>query len=90
MSAVRIFPICTCHSARLLVDYAIMENFSDKLRRLILDSGRTRYEISQETGISESILSRFVHGERGLSLQSVDVLVRFFGLEVRKPKRKDA
>lgn len=63
-----------------------MEDFSEKLRRAIIDSGRSRYEISQQTGIAESVLSRFVRGERGLSLQSVDVLVRFLGLEVRQRK----
>jgi predicted transcriptional regulator len=72
------------------VRLANMENFSEKLRRAITDCGRTRYEISKETGIAESVLSRFIHGERGLSLHTVDVLVRFVGLEVRKPKRKDA
>jgi len=67
-----------------------MENFSEKLRRAIADCGRSRYEISKETGIAESILSRFVHGERGLSLQSVDKLVGFLGMDVRHRKRKDA
>jgi hypothetical protein len=64
-----------------------METFSEQLRRAINDCGRSRYEISQRTGIAESILSRFIHRERGLSLKSVDVLMQFLGLEIR-PHRK--
>jgi predicted transcriptional regulator len=69
---------------------ATMESFSEQLRRTILDCGRSRYEISQETGIAESMLSRFIHGERGLSLKSIDVLMKFLALEIRPHrKRKD-
>jgi transcriptional regulator with XRE-family HTH domain len=64
-----------------------MEKFTDTLRREILDCGLSRYAISQRAGVSESILSRFVRGERGLSSESIDSLVEFLGLEVR-PRRK--
>jgi hypothetical protein len=64
-----------------------MEKFSDVLRRAIEDSGMTRYAISRRTGIAESILSRFVRRERGLSTDSVDALMDFLGLEAR-PRRK--
>jgi transcriptional regulator with XRE-family HTH domain len=64
-----------------------METFSDQLRRAILDSGLTRYVISRETGVAESVLSRFVRGERGLSTESIDPLMEFLGLEIR-PRRK--
>jgi ribosome-binding protein aMBF1 (putative translation factor) len=77
-------------SGKYSVRLPIMENFSDILRRTITDCGRSRYEISKETGIAESILSRFIHGERGLSLQSVDKLVAFLGIELNHRKRKDA
>jgi predicted transcriptional regulator len=50
-------------------------------------SGQTRYRIAKETGLSQAALSRFVHGERGLSLQSLETLLNYLGLEVR-PKGK--
>ena len=37
--------------------------FRDQLREAVLNAEVTRYRISKETGISESILSRFVRGE---------------------------
>jgi hypothetical protein len=64
-----------------------MEKFTDQLRRAILDSGRTRYAIGRESGVAESVLSRFVRGERGLSSESIDVLMEYLGLEIR-PQRK--
>lgn len=52
---------------------------SDQLRQAIQDCGKTRYRISIETGIAESILSRFVHGRAGLSLANVDKLCQCIG-----------
>jgi hypothetical protein len=65
-----------------------MEKFSDQLRRAILDSGLTRYAIGRETGVAESVLSRFVRGERGLSTGSIDPLMAFLGLEIRPRKAR--
>ena len=47
---------------------------SDQLRQAIERSGISRYKISQSTGIAESVLSRFVRGETGLTLDTVDTL----------------
>ena len=55
---------------------------SDQLRRAISVSGKTRYRISIETGISESILSRFVNQGAGLSLANVDKLCECIGAEL--------
>ena len=55
------------------------------------DSGLTRYRIAQETGINESSLGQFYHGERGLSLESLDRLGQFLQLRIvmeRKPEKK--
>ena len=50
--------------------------------------GLTRYQISQQTGIEQSALSRFVHGERGLALDNVDLIADLLGLEVTQKKEK--
>jgi hypothetical protein len=67
-----------------------MENstFTDQLRRAVLDSGMTRYRISQEAGIAESVLSRFVRGEQGLNSDSIDRLMTYLELEIRPKRRK--
>jgi hypothetical protein len=48
--------------------------FSDELRRSIEQSELTRYEISKQTGIAQSILSRFVNQGAGLSMDSINRL----------------
>ena len=51
-------------------------------------SGQTAYRVSQETGISPAALSRFKNGERGLSMETLDILLKYFGLRVIATPRK--
>lgn len=55
---------------------------SDDLRRAIESSGLTRYRIAKDTGLSQSLLSRFVSGERGLSLEAIDKIGTLLGLRL--------
>ena len=55
---------------------------SDQLRDLIDSCGMTRYAIWKATGIEQSQLSRFMHGERGLSMTAIDALGELLDLEV--------
>jgi transcriptional regulator with XRE-family HTH domain len=48
--------------------------FSDQLRQAIERSDKTRYRISQETGVSEAVLSRFMNRKVGLSMETVDLI----------------
>jgi transcriptional regulator with XRE-family HTH domain len=57
-------------------------NVSDQLRRIIDDCGLSRYEISKRTGIDEAALSRFMSGERGLSMKALDKLGACLSLTV--------
>jgi transcriptional regulator with XRE-family HTH domain len=59
---------------------------SEQLREAIERSGKSRYRIAQDTGISQAILSRFVNTKCGLSLAYVDVLCEYLGLQL-KPNR---
>lgn len=64
---------------------------SDQLRQAIEDSGLSRYAISQDTGIDQAALSRFIHGQVGLSLDAIDRLSEFLQLKItlgRKPGKK--
>ncbi len=65
-----------------------MKKLSDQLRREILAADVSRYEISRETGISESTLSRFVTGERGISVEAMDAIGLYLGLAIVRPTRK--
>lgn len=55
---------------------------SDQLKDAILNCGQTRYRIAQETGITEATLSKFIHGHHGLSLETVDTLGQYLGLQL--------
>jgi len=56
-----------------------MATVTDTLRREVERCGQTRYAVSKTTGIPESVLSRFIHGQplRGGNL---DKLADYLGL----------
>ncbi len=60
----------------------------DQIRQAVLDAGMTRYQISQLTGIDNASLSRFVHGERGLSEEALNSLGELLNLEIVVRKKK--
>jgi hypothetical protein len=61
--------------------------FTDQLRKAIRGSDLTRYAISKRTGIDQATLSRFVRGQAGMSVDSIDRLMDCLKLEIR-PRRK--
>lgn len=65
------------------------DTVTKQLRRAIEASGMSRYRISQETGIDQAQLSRFMSGERGFSLDALDRLCRVLGLRLRADDPKD-
>jgi len=63
-------------------------SLSDELRQAIERSGVSRYGIWQQTGIDQGSLSKFMDGERGLGIESIDKLAELLGLHiVAKPER---
>lgn len=51
--------------------------------------GITRYRIAKETDVSQAALSKFVNGERGLGVESIEKLAGFLGLEIAvRPRTK--
>lgn len=57
-----------------------MATVSEQLRKAVEASGHTRYAIAKETGISASVLSRFVASGAGLRSQNLDRLCAHLGL----------
>ena len=55
---------------------------SDQIRRALNDCGLTRYRVWKLTGIGEDTLSRFVKGERGLPMKTLDRLADFLDLNI--------
>ena len=65
------------------------KKFSDQIRQAIEECGMSRYRISKETDISEPTLSWFMSRQRGLTMNVLDILAEFLGLNIttgRKPK----
>jgi hypothetical protein len=68
---------------------------SKQLKDAILNSGKTPYQISKDTGVAQPILSRFLSDDtdthRDIRLErTADKLAAYFGLELaatRKPAK---
>jgi len=63
--------------------------FSEQIRRAIAESGVSRYEISKRTGIEQSVLSRFMNGRVGFTLETLDALADYlqFSLTSKGPRK---
>lgn len=67
----------------------------DDIRDAIEAGDMSRYRIAKETGISESQLSLFMAGNKGVSVEALETLADCLGLEVttrrkrKKTSRKD-
>ena len=63
---------------------------SEQVRQAIDTCGKTRYQISQDTGIDQATLCRFMGGKGGLSNPILDTLGKYLGLRIvaDKPSRK--
>ena len=55
---------------------------SDSLRIAIKESPKSVYQICQEAGISQIVVSRFLSGQRDIRLATADRLARTLGLAV--------
>lgn len=60
------------------------EAISESLRKAIAESGLTPYQIAKRSRVSPQSITRFLRGERGLSLVVLDRLGKSLGLELRR------
>jgi len=57
------------------------------IRKHIKACGKTRYLISQDTGVDEATLCRIVAG-KACSTETADILLKYFGLTIAKKSKK--
>jgi transcriptional regulator with XRE-family HTH domain len=55
---------------------------TEQLRQAVLNCGQSQYAICKATGIDKAALSRFVSGERGVSMTALDALGDYLGLKL--------
>lgn len=58
------------------------KNIVDQLRRAMRDCGETEYAIAKGSGVNQSIVNRFVSGERGISLETAAKLCEYLKLDL--------
>jgi transcriptional regulator with XRE-family HTH domain len=64
---------------------------SEILKGAVRNSGRTPFDVSKAAGIAPSQLSRFLRGERSLTLTSAEKLHEALGLKtIEGPRRGGA
>ncbi|MFL5329874.1 MAG: helix-turn-helix domain-containing protein [Gemmataceae bacterium] len=61
--------------------------FSDQIRAAIDASELSRYRICKEIEIPESTMSRFMAGNCGLALDTLDRLAELLGLEIKRREK---
>ncbi len=58
------------------------DSLSATLKQAIRESAKTEYQIAQEAGISQIVISRFLSGERDIRMATADKLVEVLGLKL--------
>ena len=58
----------------------------EAIRKHIKTCGKTRYRISQDTGVDEATLCRIVAG-KACSTETADILLKYFGIELKVKKK---
>ena len=62
----------------------------EQIAKALNKSGKSRYQISQETGIDQAVLCRIATGSGtgSCSTKTADKLCEYLGLELKPKKRK--
>jgi len=66
-----------------------MSRVLDQLRKAVEASDENQCRIARGANIARSQLSRLMRGERGLSIEGIERLAEYLGLEITiRPKRR--
>ena len=60
------------------------KNIIDELRKAITDSKESEYAIAKGSGISQSVLNRFMNGERSISIDTAAKLCLYLKLNLKR------
>ncbi|NLX13808.1 MAG: helix-turn-helix domain-containing protein [Phycisphaerales bacterium] len=62
------------------------QDIGEQLREAIRGDGRPLFTLAPEIGMDRSVLSRFVNGRRGITIETAAAIARYFRLELRPVK----
>ncbi|HEY1603619.1 MAG TPA: helix-turn-helix transcriptional regulator [Pirellulales bacterium] len=57
-------------------------NLVEQLRKAIADSSQTEYALAKGSGVSQSIVNRFIKGERSIGLETAAKLCEYLNLDL--------
>ena len=60
----------------------MMKTIIEQLKQAIAKSKETEYAIAKRAGVSQSVLNRFMHDERGISLETAAKLCEYLKLQL--------
>jgi transcriptional regulator with XRE-family HTH domain len=63
-------------------------SMEEQIRKAILASGLAQRDLAKQAGVSHAQISRFLAGERGLSLASAAKICRVVGLRLTTTKER--
>jgi transcriptional regulator with XRE-family HTH domain len=63
-------------------------SLADEIKAVMSEKGITAYEVDRETGLSQSMLSRFFSDKVALSLKSLNKLLDYLGYELTIRKKR--
>lgn len=70
-----------------LMEYSMNMKIMDIILHEIKSSGKSRYVISHDTGIDPAVLCRILKGKTSVRAETADILLAYFGYEVRKVRK---
>lgn len=66
-----------------------MSKIQDAVRRAVEASDLSRYRMAKDLEISQATISKFMSGERGLGIETLERLAEYLSLEIIiRPKRR--
>lgn len=65
------------------------KKLTDQLRAAVAGSAMTLSDLARATGVDKSALSRFVNGERGLSMEALDAIGERLRLRIVADKKEE-
>jgi plasmid maintenance system antidote protein VapI len=58
----------------------------EQLRHATQHSGETEYAVTKGSGVSQSLVNRFVNGERSISIETASKLCEYLRLDLHRRK----